>query len=282
MTSDRIKLHLKGHLSRWLMGAALLIPAVFSIMAENYLYFFIFMIVVGSITWWEFSLNLFGAERTGLMSLAIGGWLLVASGAYFYGPAGQSIGLVLALSLGAGYCMWSLERESGPVLLNLLGRLSLGHLYLTFLLSFFLLLKKTSGGSMWLLYLLLVTMAADIAAYYVGSKFQGPKLCPKISPKKTISGLMGGAAGAMIVSALCSTFLPPSLFVLSIMGLFLGLWGAVGDLFESAIKRALEIKDSSTLLLGHGGFWDRLDSLLFNVVPVYVLADYISMGALGS
>lgn len=279
MNEDKseIKLKLPAHKSRWLVAVVLLIPALWTMLSDTYIYFFLLTLVVGGLTWWEFSRNLFGPVRVNLMILAQLGWLAVASGSYFYGPSGQSFGLVLALALGACYTMWALERESGPVLLNLLSRFALGHLYLSFLMSFFLLLKKSGSGGLWLVYVLAVTVAADTFAYYVGRRVGGPKLWPKISPNKTISGLVGGTLGAMLVSMLCSLFLPAPLVMLAPLGLFLGLWGTVGDLFESAIKRAIEIKDSSSLLLGHGGFWDRLDSLLFNIVPVYVLADFIYM-----
>ncbi|MDL2226327.1 phosphatidate cytidylyltransferase [Deltaproteobacteria bacterium OttesenSCG-928-M10] len=281
MSDDKkeIKLTLGGHKSRWIVAVPLLALAVWSMLADEYLYFFIVVLLAGGATWWEFSRNLFGVERVNLMLLAQAGWLAVAGGSYFYGPSGQSFGLVLALALGAFYTMWALEKESGPVLLNLLSRFALGHLYLSFLMSFFLLLKKSGSGGLWLVYVLAVTVAADTFAYYVGTKFGGPKLWPKISPNKTVSGLVGGAVGAMIVSSICTLFLPAALGILAPLGLFLGLWGAVGDLFESAIKRAIDIKDTSTLLLGHGGFWDRLDSLLFNIVPVYVLADFIYMSS---
>ncbi len=274
---NTVKAQMTNHGSRWLVAILLLIPTILSMLAEQYIYFFLLILIAGGVTWWEFSRNLFGAERFSLMVLAWLGWLAVAGGAYFYGPSGQSLGLVVALALGAGYCMWFLEKESGPILLNLTGRYALGQLYLSFLMSFFLLLKKTDGGGLWLLYVLLVTIAADTAAYYVGTKLRGPKLWPKISPNKTISGLVGGCVGALIVSLASSSFLPAPVGVMAALGIFLGLWGAMGDLFESAIKRAIEIKDSSTLLLGHGGFWDRLDALLFNVVPVYILADFIIM-----
>lgn len=278
MSIDKIKRTWNTHLSRWLVAIVLLPPIIFGMVSEHYLYFFLIMLAAGGLTWWEFALNLFGADRRGLMALGLTGWLAVACGAYFWGPTGQSIGLALSLALGAGYTMWALQRESGPVLLNLLSRFALGHLYISFLLSFFLLLKKTDSGGLWLIYVLVVTVAADTAAYYVGSKVKGPKLYPKVSPNKTVSGLLGGAAGAMVVSAICASFLPPQYYKLMALGLFLGLWGAMGDLFESAIKRAIDIKDSSTLLLGHGGFWDRLDSLMFNIVPVYVVADVVMNG----
>ena len=275
MGIDKIKRKWSGHLSRWLVAVILLPPIVFSMVSENYIWFFLIMLIAGGLTWWEFSRSLLGPDRRGLMALGLAGWAAVAYGTYFGGPAGngQSIGLVLALVLGAGYTMWALQRESGPVLLNLLSRYALGHLYISFLLSFFLLLKKTDSGGLWLIYVLVVTIAADTGAYYVGTKLKGPKLYPKVSPNKTVSGLLGGAAAAMVISAVCASFLPPKYYELMALGLFLGFWGALGDLFESAIKRAIDIKDSSTLLMGHGGFWDRLDSLMFNIVPVYVVAD---------
>ncbi len=279
MNLETIKQWLGGHRSRWVVAVVLLPPVVASMLVDEYIYFFLVMLLIGGLTWWEFSRNLLGAERTGLLALALAGWVAVASGAYFYGPSGQSIGLVLGLALGAGYSMWALERESGPVLLNLLGRFALGHLYLSFLMSFFLLLKKTDSGGLWLLYALVVTVAADTGAYYVGTRYKGPKLAPKVSPNKTVSGLLGGALAAMVVSAIFAAFLPAGvgLPALTGLGLFLGFWGALGDLFESAIKRAVDIKDSSGFLLGHGGFWDRLDALLFNIVPVYVLAEFVMM-----
>ena len=275
MNFEALAQRLGGHLSRWLVALILLPPVVYSMWADEYLFFFLLILVIGGLTWWEFSRLLFGPGRLDLFFLALTGWLAVAFGAFSYGPTGQSLGLVLALALGSGYTMWSLDRESGPVVLNLLSRFALGQVYLSFLMSFFILLKKTDSGGLWLIYVLVATAAADTAAFYVGRRFKGPKLWPKISPHKTISGLLGGVAASVLVSAFFAYFLAPAFSVLVFLGFFLALWGALGDLFESAIKRALDIKDSSRFLLGHGGFWDRLDSLLFNIVPVYALVDLV-------
>ena len=275
MSFEALAQRLGAHLSRWLVAIILLPPIIYSMWADKYLLFFILILVIGGLTWWEFSRLLFGPERLDLLFLALTGWLAVAFGAFCYGPTGQSLGLVAALALGSGYTMWSLERESGPVVLNLLSRFALGQVYLSFLLSFFILLKKADSGGLWLIYVLAATGAADTAAFYVGRRFQGPKLWAKISPHKTVSGLLGGVAASVLVSAVFSYFLPPPFSTLVLLGLFLAVWGALGDLFESALKRALDIKDSSRFLLGHGGFWDRLDSLLFNIVPVYALVDLV-------
>ena len=271
-----MKQNMNSHLSRWLIAVLLLPPILLALFADNMLFFLFLMLAIGGLTWWEFAQHLFGAERRGLFILSLVGWCAVALGAFFYGLDGQQIGLIVALGLGAGYTLWALEKQSGPATINLLSRFALGHLYLSFFLSFFLLLKKMDQGAFWILYALLVTIAADTFAFYVGSKLKGPKLYPKASPNKTISGLLGGILGAMLVSAVALSFLPSeaSLKGMIFLGFILGVWGALGDLFESSIKRCLEIKDTSTILMGHGGFWDRLDSLMFNLPPVYI---YVSL-----
>jgi len=273
MSFEALAQRLDSHLSRWLVALILLPPVIYSMWADEYLLFFILILVIGGLTWLEFSRLLFGPNWLDILFLALTGWLAVAFGAFCFGPIGQSLGLVAALALGSGYTMFSLGRESGPVVLDLLSRFALGQIYLSFLLSFFILLKQADSGGLWLIYVLAVTAAADTAAFYVGRRFQGPKLWPKISPHKTVSGLLGGVAASVLVSVVFSSFLPPPFPIMVFLGLFLAVWGALGDLFESALKRALDIKDSSRFLLGHGGFWDRLDSLLFNIVPVYALVE---------
>ena len=113
-------------------------------------------------------------------------------------------------------------------------------------------------------WLMLVTWATDIFAYAAGRSIGGPKLAPKISPNKTWAGLVGGMAGAAIVGALAawwfgiSAELPDFLW----LGAPMGLLAQLGDLYESRVKRRLGVKDSGTLLPGHGGVLDRLDGLL--------------------
>jgi phosphatidate cytidylyltransferase len=113
-------------------------------------------------------------------------------------------------------------------------------------------------------WLMLVTWATDIFAYFAGRSIGGPKLAPKISPNKTWAGLIGGMAGAAVVGALAawlfgiSAELPDFLW----LGAPMGLLAQLGDLYESRVKRRLGVKDSGTLLPGHGGVLDRLDGLL--------------------
>jgi phosphatidate cytidylyltransferase len=122
-------------------------------------------------------------------------------------------------------------------------------------------------------WLMLVTWATDIFAYFAGRSIGGPKLAPKISPNKTWAGLIGGMAGAAIVGALAawlfgiSAELPDFLW----LGAPMGLLAQLGDLYESRVKRRLGVKDSGTLLPGHGGVLDRLDGLLPVILATLVV-----------
>ena len=125
-------------------------------------------------------------------------------------------------------------------------------------------------------YFFLVAMGADIGAYYVGKTIGKHKLVPKISPNKTWEGFIGGIVIAVIFAAL-STFLffPELKYIVSIpLAIVMAIFGAVGDLAESAIKRGSGAKDAANILPGHGGLLDRLDSLLFNAPILYYFARF--------
>lgn len=116
----------------------------------------------------------------------------------------------------------------------------------------------------------LMLWANDTGAYLVGRKFGKHKLFPSVSPKKTWEGSIGGAVLAMIVSYLNAYFFGEySLTVWMGMGLIIVLFGSWGDLVESLFKRSLKIKDSGTLLPGHGGVLDRFDGIFISAPMVY-------------
>ncbi len=126
-------------------------------------------------------------------------------------------------------------------------------------------------GTTVLLYVLLVTMLSDVFAYLVGVRFGKHKLAPKISPKKSIEGLMGGIVGAVSIAMIYVTviqvpfpFEPALSFqTLLIISILVSFAGQLGDLVASKIKRDYGIKDFSQLFPGHGGVLDRFDSTLF-------------------
>lgn len=121
---------------------------------------------------------------------------------------------------------------------------------------------------------------ADIAAYFTGRLFGKHKLAPKVSPGKTWEGAIGGVVAAVLWLVLTAFYLPDSFgyllqqkfewYGLVIIGLVLSSWSIIGDLFESMLKRRVNVKDSSNLLPGHGGVYDRIDAVL-PVAPMAAL-----------
>ena len=144
--------------------------------------------------------------------------------------------------------------------------------YVPFLGSFAVLLAAKDGGEWWALAFLLVVISVDIGAYASGLSFGKHPMAPRISPKKTWEGFAGSVVVALIAGVLVSLFMlqEPWWFGL-IFGAVMVFTGTVGDLTESLIKRDLGIKDISTWLPGHGGFLDRLDSILPSAAAGYVL-----------
>jgi len=125
------------------------------------------------------------------------------------------------------------------------------------------------NGHLILLCLAGIIAACDVAAYFVGRRFGGPKLAPLISPNKTRSGAVGGILGAILASLIMMlwlpAFLPVSLLEMLIGGVIVAALSQVGDLLESALKRDLGVKDSGTIIPGHGGFLDRFDGYLLTL-----------------
>lgn len=128
--------------------------------------------------------------------------------------------------------------------------------------------------------LLFVIWSTDIGAYFAGKIIGGPKLAPSISPGKTWSGALGGTLSAALTALVISVYLYDGFNIILIAFFMLcSLLGQVGDLLESKTKRVLKVKDSGTLLPGHGGFIDRLDSLIFIGMFLMTLSFFTSFQA---
>ena len=161
--------------------------------------------------------------------------------------------------------------------ISALGNTFLGVFYTSWLPSHFILLYNLPQGKEYIFFVLLVIWVGDTAAYYVGSKWGRHKLAPQTSPSKTIEGavanLIGGILGAFLAREwfLSSWGLMNTLLV----GILLNGLGQLGDLSESLLKRGCGVKDSGSLLPGHGGVLDRLDSLIFSVPALYYYCYFI-------
>ncbi len=128
-------------------------------------------------------------------------------------------------------------------------------------------------GAAWILVATAITAGSDSGAYFSGRYFGRHKLCPAVSPKKTIEGAVGGIGSAAVAALVFGCWLldRPQLFLLLAIAVFLSLLGVIGDLTESVIKRGAGVKDSGSCLGGHGGILDRIDSLLFAIPALYYI-----------
>jgi phosphatidate cytidylyltransferase len=157
-----------------------------------------------------------------------------------------------------------------------------GLFYVPWLLNFIqkIALYPEFDGRFYVLYFILVTKFSDLGAYTVGSMIGRHKMIPRISPGKTWEGVAGGVAAAIVMAAVAHywffrelplKFALPLAVVMTVVGIF-------GDLAESALKRGAGAKDAATILPGHGGLLDRLDSLLFNAPLIYYFARFYFHG----
>ena len=193
-------------------------------------------------------------------------------------PATLAAVVFLAL---AGAALWARGVAGRP--LEAVAVTAFGAVYAGGMLTFAWLLRHhrfvvtSQAGTVLVLYPVLLTWASDTGAYFAGRAFGRAKLMPSISPGKTRAGAVGALLVTMVVSLVYNAVvlrpaaqLALTIWTAAVFGLVISAAGQVGDLFESMLKRQAGVKDSSTLLPGHGGILDRLDSLYF-VLPVAYL-----------
>lgn len=259
-------------------------------------------ILVGSL-WWDIisvTVIVAGASFLGLYELYRG---LQQSGYAPYQRYGYAFGMLVVL---ASYIQtaYGIELMSAALALGIIGSLIAavltahdddralpswalsvaGVIYIPFLLSHLILLRAVdtpltdglvtpwvSPGFAWIVFALATTWLGDTFAYFVGRSMGRTPLAPHISPKKTREGSVGGLIGAALTGIGCVYLfgLPISPLLGAVLGGIAGIIGPLGDLAESQIKRQIGVKDVGSILPGHGGILDRIDSILFMVPIVY-------------
>jgi len=146
-----------------------------------------------------------------------------------------------------------------------------GILYIGWLLSYFVALRGLDNGRGWVFLAMFATFSSDTTAFFVGRALGRHHLAPRISPGKTWEGAVAGVFGSVIVSLIlvyCFN-LPLGYGWTILIGLLVSIFSQLGDLAESLLKRNVGVKDSGRLLPGHGGFLDRIDSVIFAGIVVY-------------
>jgi phosphatidate cytidylyltransferase len=193
-------------------------------------------------------------SATGTVALAVMGFC-AAFGSLNIAVVIGLLGLAVIAGLAKGKRVWAVA----------------GFLYAAAaLLASVLLRQDPVNGFAALIFVLLVVWASDIGGYFAGRAIGGPKLWPRVSPKKTWAGSLGGFVASLGVAAgfvLCGLGEPVPLAVL---GAVLSIVSQLGDLFESAVKRRFGVKDSSHLIPGHGGLMDRLDGFVAAIVAAWI------------
>jgi phosphatidate cytidylyltransferase len=146
-----------------------------------------------------------------------------------------------------------------------------GTLYIGFALGHLLLTRALPDGIFLVFFVMLVTWAGDTGAYYAGVSMGRTPLAPRISPNKTVEGLLGGCLLAVVIALIARAWFIPSFTIVDAvaLGILLTVAGLIGDLSESMFKRGAGVKDSGGLIPGHGGMLDRLDSLLLTAPTYY-------------
>jgi phosphatidate cytidylyltransferase len=179
--------------------------------------------------------------------------------------------LILNMLGLAVFTLWGFPRYHD--IAGLAAKQVFGIVYIPVSLAALVFIRQMDGGQFWIIWLLIVTFINDTGAFYTGTFFGRTRLAPHISPNKTIEGSLGGIVSAMTAGFVFSLvfFHDLNLALITVPGACLmAVAGQVGDLFESAMKRAIHLKDSGHILPGHGGMLDRIDGLLFSVPVLYI------------
>ena len=257
------------HLKRWISGL-ILAPSLilFILFAPPWLFLFFILALVFIGLGEAYALLLPAISRKEKMAGILLG-LLPPISLYSRDPrcflATQTFLLLFLL-------IWVLfQTEEFPLRVEKASRYFLGFFYISFLLSHFILLMKLERGRLLILFTLVAVYFGDTTAFYVGRAWGRKKLAPRISPGKTVEGGWGAVLGSILGALVSKWIFFPQLSVIHvlILGGAIGVEGQLGDLWESLLKRSARVKDSGTLIPGHGGLLDRIDSVLFAGPLVY-------------
>lgn len=243
-----------------IVTALVLVPVTVGVLYAGYPYVQVMALVFGGMMAWEWS-NMVPNKGNGTYGIVYA--LTVAAAIFATSPWA-----VAAVVAGSAVLVWIKTR--GEFRRHLL---TLGVLYISIGIGSLVWLYGQVGflDTMWFL---LMVWGVDTGGYVVGSTLKGPKLAPKISPNKTWSGLLGGMAFSGLVCWGYAFLFGADDWRFAVAGALLAVIEQVGDLIESAIKRHLGIKDSSSLIPGHGGVFDRIDGMIFTAPFVYLILAY--------
>jgi len=260
-------LGLSDNLFKRIVSALSLLPVVLGLVYLGGWWFFSLLVIGGLLMFWEWC-DLTGVSNTFEKLLFGSGVLILTSVAAYYFTHYPTdiitivlLGLpLLALVVISPKKIAANAGPKGQTARNAFG----GEHYVTAALVALLWLRSVDDNGLMVVWLFFAVWAMDVGGYFAGKGIGGPKLAPRLSPKKTWAGLIGGMVLAAIVSFAISLLFDLGTPVwLALAGAGVAVIAQIGDLYESAVKRALDAKDSGNLIPGHGGILDRVDGLVF-------------------
>lgn len=245
-----------------------------------------FALVLGLIAWFEY-VRAFGERGMGLTLLT--GFLGIAALWYTGWQGNIELMLAAATLTVAVVLLESVLLRSSVSIVDAVTSVT-GILYIGFPFAYMVMLREWPDTRMittqlgnfefgcaliWIMFI--GTWASDTFAYFTGSAIGRHKLCPSISPNKTIEGVLGSLAGTTAAVAGLGIFFGLPVQEMAILGLLIAVLATLGDLVESVAKRYAGIKDSGNLIPGHGGIWDRFDSVLFTAPLLYYFVKFVGL-----
>jgi phosphatidate cytidylyltransferase len=268
------------HWKRWITAFIVIPPILLIILKSSPLVFAIALILVAFLGLWEYFRIVYAdLEKNALPLIQAAGYgcgALVMLSVHY--RTFNALMLTLALNL-ITVAVFSILRfrthQDAPLAV---AKQIFGIIYIPVFLSFLILIRNGGDGPMWIVFILWVVAWGDTGALYTGTLWGRHKLCPAVSPKKTVEGALGGLVANLISGWLFKLIFFSAMPVMAcvVVSLTAGAAGQVGDLFESEFKRAAGVKDSGKILPGHGGILDRIDALLFAAPVAYLLKVLLS------
>ena len=266
---------------RTIVGLVLLPIGMTAIVLGGWYYTALIASILG-IAAWEYTLLFRSGRMQPASILVIGGVILLVLGRALDGfdSAPWVLSMLILLSMVWHLVAYEFGRDQSATDLTItLG----GIFYIGWIGSYFISLRNLPNGLAWVLLVLPAVWSADMGAYVVGHMWGRHKLSPRLSPRKTWEGYLGGVVSgillATLIAALWEAYGGPDIGITplrgAVVGLVMSIFPTLGDLGESMIKRQVGAKDSSNLLPGHGGFFDRIDSWLWAVVLGYYLITWL-------
>ena len=249
-----------GDLGVRTLSAVVLIPLVLLDIWFGGMVFTCFIVALGMVMASEWVKINFGSDKTQLLLHCL------AAAALIMGSLRFSLVALLVLTL---ISIW-LQRKDRPNFWKYIGIVYIG----LPVLALSLLRDDAQFGLLAVVWCMIIVWSADVMAYFFGRIIGGPKLVPKISPKKTWAGMLGAVVGAALASVVFSYFTLINYWPLAGLAALFAVVEQGGDIFESAFKRHYGVKDSGNLIPGHGGVLDRIDGLIA-VVLIAVVVGYI-------